>query len=51
MNIDEEFAKELAFSKPLRVVFKDAGFKDDTATTNVKKLLKQLSPETEMKVI
>ena len=51
MNIDEEFAKELAASKPLRVVFRDAGFKDDTAKTNVKQLLKQLSPETEMKVI
>jgi adenine-specific DNA-methyltransferase len=50
-EIDEEFAKELATSKPLRVVFKDAGFKDDTAKTNVKQLLKQLSPETEMKVI
>jgi adenine-specific DNA-methyltransferase len=50
-NIDEQFAKELANSKPLRVVFKDAGFKDDTAKTNVKQLLKQLSPETEMKVI
>jgi adenine-specific DNA-methyltransferase len=50
-NIDEQFAKELADSKPLRVVFKDLGFKDDTAKTNVKQLLKQLSPETEMKVI
>ena len=50
-NIDEQFAKELAASKPLRVVFRDAGFKDDTAKTNVKQLLKQLSPETEMKVI
>ena len=50
-NIDEQFAKEFASSKPLRVVFRDAGFKDDTAKTNVKQLLKQLSPETEMKVI
>jgi adenine-specific DNA-methyltransferase len=50
-NIDEHFAKELATSKPLRVVFRDAGFKDDTAKTNVNQLLKQLSPETEMKVI
>lgn len=50
-NIDEVFAKELAKTKPLRVVFKDAGFKDDTAKSNVKQLLKQLSPETEMKVI
>jgi adenine-specific DNA-methyltransferase len=50
-NIDEEFAKEVAKEKPLRIVFKDAGFKDDTAKTNVKQLLKQISPETEMKVI
>lgn len=50
-GIDEAFAKEIAKDKPLRVVFKDSGFKDDTAKTNAKQLLKQLSPETEMKVI
>ena len=50
-GIDEAFAKEIAKEKPLRLVFKDAGFKDDTAKTNVKQLLKQLSPETEMKVL
>jgi adenine-specific DNA-methyltransferase len=50
-DIDEQFAKEIAASKPLRIVFKDTGFKDDTAKINVKQLLKQLSPETEMKVI
>lgn len=50
-DIDEDFAKEIAKEKPLRVVFRDNGFKDDTAKTNVKQLLKQLSPETEMKVI
>lgn len=50
-GIDEAFAKEIAKEKPLRIVFKDAGFKDDTAKTNVKQLLKQLSPETEMKVL
>lgn len=50
-GIDEEFAKEIARDQPLRIVFKDSGFKDDTAKTNVKQLLKQLSPETEMKVI
>jgi adenine-specific DNA-methyltransferase len=32
-------------------VFKDNSFKDNSAKTNVKQLLKQLSPETEMKVI
>lgn len=50
-GIDEDFAKEIAKDKPLRIVFKDSGFKDDTAKENVKQLLKQLSPETEMKVI
>lgn len=50
-DIDEAFAKEIAKEKPLRIVFKDAGFKDDTAKTNMKQLLKQLSPETEMKVL
>jgi adenine-specific DNA-methyltransferase len=50
-EIDEDFAKELTSEKPLRVVFKDNAFKDDTAKTNVRQLLKQLSPNTEMKVI
>jgi adenine-specific DNA-methyltransferase len=50
-GIDEDFAKAIAKDEPLRIVFKDNGFKNDTAKTNVKQLLKQLSPETEMKVI
>lgn len=50
-GVDEAFAKEIAKDKPLRVVFKDNSFKDNSAKTNVKQLLKQLSPETEMKVI
>lgn len=50
-GIDEDFAKAIAQDKPLRIVFRDNGFKSDTAKTNVKQLLKQLSPETEMKVI
>lgn len=50
-GIDEDFAKAIAKDAPLRIVFKDSGFKDDTAKVNVKQLLKQLSPETEMKVI
>ncbi len=50
-DVDEDFAKELTSEKPLRIVFKDNAFKDDTAKTNVKQLLKQLSPNTEMKVI
>ena len=50
-EIDEDFAREIAKDAPLRIVFRDNGFKDDTAKTNVKQLLKQLTPETEMKVI
>ncbi|MBS1773050.1 MAG: site-specific DNA-methyltransferase [Bacteroidetes bacterium] len=50
-GLDEAFAKELANHKPLRVVFRDASFKDDTAKENVRQLLKQLSPDTEMRVI
>jgi adenine-specific DNA-methyltransferase len=50
-GIDEAFAHALAPYQPLRVVFKDAGFATDTAKTNVRQLLKQLSPDTEIKVI
>lgn len=50
-GIDEAFAKEIAQEKPLRIVFRDKGFKDDTAKENVKQLLKQLSGGSEMKVI
>lgn len=50
-GIDEAFAKEVAAHKPLRIVFNDAAFANDTAKENVKQLLKQLSPNTEMKVI
>ena len=50
-NIDEVFIKEIAKEEPMRIVFKDSGFKNDTAKVNVKQLLKQLSPETEMKVL
>ncbi|MFC4163863.1 site-specific DNA-methyltransferase [Epilithonimonas zeae] len=50
-GIDEAFAKEIAKEKPLRIVFRDKGFKDDTAKENVKQLLKQLSAGSEMKVL
>lgn len=50
-NIDEAFAKEIAKDQPMRIVFRDKGFKDDTAKENVKQLLKQLAPQSEMKVI
>jgi adenine-specific DNA-methyltransferase len=50
-GINEAFAKEIANETPLRIVFRDNGFKDDTAKVNVQQLLKQLSPDTDMKVI
>jgi adenine-specific DNA-methyltransferase len=50
-GVDEDFAKAIAKEKPLRIVFKDSSFKDDTAKVNVKQLLQQLSSETEMRVI
>ncbi|TKT92646.1 hypothetical protein [Dyadobacter frigoris] len=50
-SIDEAFAKEVAVYKPMRIVFRDKGFKNDTAKENVRQLLKQLSSETEMRVI
>jgi len=50
-DIDEAFAKAVAQDQPLRIVFRDKGFKNDTAKENVKQLLKQLAPGTEMKVV
>lgn len=50
-GVDEGFAKEAATHTPLRIVFRDSSFKNDTAKENVRQLLKQLSPETEMRVI
>lgn len=50
-GVDEDFAKEIAAYKPLRIVFRDSSFKDNSAKENVRQLLNQLSPDTEMKVI
>ena len=50
-GIDEDFAKAIAKDEPLRIVFKDSSFKDDTSKVNVKQLLSQLAPRQKMKVI
>jgi len=50
-EITETFCKELAEYKPLRVVFRDAGFKSDAVKINVEQIFKQLSPATEIKTI
>ncbi len=50
-GVDEAFVKELATRQPLRVVFRDAGFKDSAAKINVEQIFKLLSPATEVKCI
>lgn len=50
-GIDDAFAKELAIYKPLRVVFRDAGFKDSTVKINIEQIFKLLSPTTDVKCL
>ena len=50
-GVDEAFVKELATHKPLRMVFRDAGFKDSAVKINVEQIFKLLSPATEVKCI
>jgi adenine-specific DNA-methyltransferase len=50
-GVDEAFVKELAKEQPLRVVFRDAGFKDSAVKINVEQIFKLLSPVTEVKYI
>jgi adenine-specific DNA-methyltransferase len=50
-GIDEDFVKQLATHKPLRVVFRDAGFVSDSVKINVEQVFKLLSPATEIKTL
>ncbi len=50
-GITEDFVKELASHKPIRVVFRDNGFTTDAAKINVGQIFKQISPATEVKSI
>lgn len=50
-TITEEFCKELAKRSPLRVVFRDAGFKDDSVKINAEQIFKLMSPHTDVKTI
>ncbi len=50
-SIDEAFVKELAKHLPLRVVFRDAGYKNSAVKINVEQIFKLLSPATEVKCI
>lgn len=50
-SIDEVFVKELAKHQPLRVVFRDAGYKNSAVKINVEQIFKLLSPITDVKSI
>lgn len=50
-SIDEAFVKELAKYQPLRVVFRDAGYKSSAVKINVEQIFRLLSPATEVKCI
>ncbi|MYG42360.1 MAG: site-specific DNA-methyltransferase [Rhodobacteraceae bacterium] len=50
-DITEELVRKLAGHRPLRMVFHDSGFNDDDLKINVEQLLRQLSPNTDIRVI
>lgn len=50
-NINFKIVDEIADLKPLKVVFKDASFKDDKDRINVEERFKRLSPETRITVL
>lgn len=50
-NISEGVIKEIAKRKPLRAVFRDAGFGSSPEKINVTEIFKMLAPDTDVKVI
>jgi adenine-specific DNA-methyltransferase len=50
-GINEAFVKTLAARKPLRAVFRDAGFGSDSVKINIEQIFKLISPATEVKSI
>ena len=50
-EVTEDFCKKLAERGPLRVVFRDAGFKEDSVKINIEQIFKLMSPHTEVKTI
>ena len=50
-DIDFKIVDTIADLKPFKVVFKDAGFKDDKDRINAEERFKRLSPETKVTVI
>jgi adenine-specific DNA-methyltransferase len=50
-DISEELVKTLAARKPLRAVFRDSGYGNDSVKINVEQIFKLISPSTEVKSI
>ena len=50
-NIDFKIIDEIADLQPMKVVFKDASFKDDKDRINVEERFKRLSPEAQITVL
>jgi adenine-specific DNA-methyltransferase len=48
-GVSEELFKAIAARKPLRAVFRDEGYGDDSTRINVEQIFKLLSPATEVK--
>lgn len=50
-EVDADFCKEIIQREPLRVVFRDAGFEDSNAMTNVVKLFDVLARNVKLEII
>lgn len=50
-GVTEDLVKKLALRKPMRVVFRDSGFSDDSVKINVEQIFKLMSPGSEVKSI
>ena len=50
-DINEALVKKLAARKPLRVVFRDSGYGNDSVKINVEQIFKLISPSTDVKSI
>lgn len=50
-GVSENFVKELATRQPMRVVFRDSSFENDSVKINVEQIFKLVSPGTEVKSI
>lgn len=50
-NVDEALIKEIAKTKPLKVVFRNDSFKSCLDKINLEEIFKSISPDTDIKVL